>query len=275
MDTGKGVRIVRGMPGRFFVNLKSTLALLAALLLTAGGVAFSLPSVAAQNNTQTVTYPSGDEAVSGYLVMPGGAGKHPALIAIHEWWGLNDQVKEEARKLAAQGYLVLAIDLYRGKVGTTPEEAHELMRGVPDDRGIRDLEAAFTYLANRPDVDAGKIASIGWCMGGGYSIKLAEDQPKLAACIVNYGALPADPQNVAKIQAPVLGNFGADDRGITPASVRAFEAAMKAAGKSVDVKIYDGAGHAFENPDNKDGYRPVAADDAWQRITAFLKKTLQ
>jgi carboxymethylenebutenolidase len=213
--------------------------------------------------------------VSGYLVMPSGAGKHAALIAIHEWWGLNDQVKEEARKFAAQGYVVLAIDLYRGKVATTPEEAHELMRGVPDDRGIRDLQAAFTYLASRPDVDARKIASVGWCMGGGYSIKLAQDQPKLAACIVNYGPPPTDPANIAKIQAPVLGNFGADDKGITPTSVRAFEAAMKAAGKTVDVKIYDGAGHAFENPDNKDGYRPAAADDAWQRMIAFLKKTLQ
>jgi carboxymethylenebutenolidase len=92
---------------------------------------------------------------------------------------------------------------------------------------------------------------------------------------VNYGPLPTDPANIAKIQAPVLGSFGADDKGITPASVQAFETAMKAAGKSVDIKIYDGAGHAFENPNNKDGYRPAATDDAWTRMVAFLKKTLQ
>ena len=258
------------------MKLKIMAPFLAILILAvAAGVAFSLHAAAPQNNTQTVTYPSGDEAVSGYLAMPSGAGKHPALIAIHEYWGLNDQVKEEARKFAAQGYVVLAIDLYRGKVATTPDEAHELMRGVPDDRGIRDLEAAFTYLANRPDVNANKIGSVGWCMGGGYSIKLAVDQAKLAACIVNYGPLPTDSANIAKIQAPVLGNFGADDRGITPDSVHAFEAAMKAAGKSADIKIYDGAGHAFENPNNKDGYRPAATDDAWKRMVAFLKKTLQ
>ena len=112
-------------------------------------------------------------------------------------------------------------------------------------------------------------------MGGGYSIRFAVSEPKLAACIVNYGPLPTDPTNIAKIKAPVMGNFGADDRGITPASVQAFDAAMKAAGKSVDVKEYDGAGHAFENPNNKDGYRPAATADAWTRMTAFLKKALQ
>jgi carboxymethylenebutenolidase len=245
----------------------------AALMLLATGV--FLRAAKPPQNTQTVSYSSGSETVSGYLALPAGDGKHPALIAIHEWWGLNDWVKDEAQKFAAQGYVVLAVDLYRGKVATTPDEAHELMRGVPDDRGLRDLEAAFAYLASRPDVDASKIADVGWCMGGGYSIKLAVDQPKLAACIVNYGPLPTDPANIAKIHARVMGNFGADDRGITPASVNAFDAAMKSAGKSTDIKIYDGAGHAFENPNNQEGYRPAATADAWTRMTAFLKKTLQ
>jgi carboxymethylenebutenolidase len=112
-------------------------------------------------------------------------------------------------------------------------------------------------------------------MGGGWSIKLAMSEPKLAACAVNYGSLPTEAASIAKIKAPVLGNFGADDRGITPESVRAFDAAMKAAGKPVDVKIYDGAGHAFENPNNKDGYRPQAAADAWSRMEGFFQKTLQ
>jgi carboxymethylenebutenolidase len=225
--------------------------------------------------TETVSYKSGDETVNGFLALPDGGGKHPAIVVIHEWWGLNDQVKEDAQKVAALGYVALAVDLYRGKVATTPDEAHELMRGVPDDRGMRDLEAAFAYLAARPDVKPGKIGSVGWCMGGGWSIKLAMSEPKLAACAVNYGSLPTEAVSIAKIKAPVLGNFGADDRGITPDSVHAFDAAMKAAGKPVDVKIYDGAGHAFENPNNKDGYRPQAAADAWARMDAFFKKTLQ
>lgn len=238
-------------------------------------VAFALLVRAEPAKTETVTYKSGSETVSAFLALPGGHGRHPGIVVIHEWWGLNDQIKDEARKLADLGFVALAVDLYRGKVATTPEEAHELMRGVPDDRGMRDLEAAYSYLAARPDVRASKIGSVGWCMGGGWSIKLAMSEPHLAACIVNYGSLPTEASNIAKIDAPVLGNFGADDRGITPDSVHAFETAMKADGKSVDVKIYEGAGHAFENPNNKAGYRPQAAQDAWERMTSFLKKTLQ
>jgi carboxymethylenebutenolidase len=241
------------------------------LFLTMCSVAMQ---TAAATNTQTVSYKSGDEAVSGYLALPEGPGKHPAIIVIHEWWGLNDWVKEQAQKYAAQGYVALAADLYRGKVGSTPDEAHILMRGLPDDRGLRDLEAAFAYLASRPDVDAGKISSIGWCMGGGWSIKLAEDQPKLAAFVVNYGSLPTDAAIIAKIKAPMLGNFGADDGGIPPESVRTFEAAMKAAGKSVDIKIYPGAGHAYQNPNNKTGYRPEATQDSEKRIASFFAKYL-
>jgi carboxymethylenebutenolidase len=230
---------------------------------------------AAAQNTLTVSYKSGDETVNGYLALPSGGGKHPAIIVIHEWWGLNDWVKDQTKQFAADGYVALAVDLYRGKVGTTPDEAHILMRGLPDDRGLRDLEAAFAYLASRPDVEVTKIGAIGWCMGGGWSIKLAEVQPKLAAFVVNYGPLPTDAAIIAKIKAPMLGNFGADDKGIPPESVHAFEAAMKAAGKNPDIKIYEGAGHAFQNPNNKDGYRKQATEDADKRITSFFHKELQ
>jgi len=225
-------------------------------------------------NAEMVSYKSGNETVSGYLALPEGGGKHPAIIAIHEFWGLNDWVKEQAQNYAKQGYVALAVDLYRGQVGTTPDEAHILMRGMPDDRALRDLEAAFAYLGSRQDVEASKIGSIGWCMGGSWSIKLAEDQPKLAAFVVNYGSLPTDPAIIAKIKAPMLGNFGADDKGIPPASVQAFEAAMKSTGKNADIKIYDGAGHAFQNPNNKDGYRKEATADSDKRITAFFAKYL-
>jgi carboxymethylenebutenolidase len=244
-------------------------------MVALGILAFGLAMRAGAPKTETVTYKSGDETVSGYLALPDGAGKHPAIIVIHEWWGLNDWVKEQAQKYAAQGYVALAVDLYRGKVATNQDEAHILMRGLPDDRGMRDLEAAFTYLSSRPDVTAGKIGSIGWCMGGSWSIKLAVDQPKLAACVVNYGWLPSEPALVAKIKAPVQGNFGADDQGIPPKDVKAFEAAMKADGKFADIKIYDGAGHAFQNPNNKQGYRPEATTDASQRISSFFQKYLR
>ena len=225
--------------------------------------------------TQTVQYTRGNETVSGYLVAPTTSGKHPAIIVIHEWWGLNDWIREQARKFGDLGYVTLAVDLYRGKSTNDPVEAHELARGLPQDRGVADLKAAFSYLASRPDVEPDKIGVVGWCMGGGYSILLAQNEPKLAACVVNYGALPTDSQNIAKIQAPVLGNFGADDRGIPPQAVNAFVASMNGDGKTIDAKIYDGAGHGFENPNNKTGYRPEAAKDAWSRMVMFFKANLE
>jgi carboxymethylenebutenolidase len=224
---------------------------------------------------ENVTFPSGDETASGYLALPDSAGRHPALIVIHEWWGLNDWVKEQARKFAEQGYVALAPDLYHGQVAADPSQAHELSRGMPQDRAVRDLKAAFAYLATRNDVDQAKIGSVGWCMGGGLSLQLAIHEPRLAACVVNYGAMPTDPADIGKIRAPVLGNFGAEDRGIPPDAVRAFEAALKAAGKSADMKIYDGAGHAFENPNNQAGYRAEAAADAWKRMVDFFNRTLR
>ena len=248
--------------------------LIAATLLLVATAAVALAS-ATTAKTETVSYKSGDDTVSAYLALPSGGGKHPAIVVIHEWWGLNEWVKEQTQKFAEQGYVALAVDLYRGKVASTPDDAHILMRGLPDDRGMRDLESAFAYLSSRPDVDAGKIGSIGWCMGGSWSIKLAVDQPRLAACVVNYGWLPSDAALIAKIKAPVLGNFGAEDQGIPPKDVNAFAAAMKADGKTADIKIYDGAGHAFENPNNKQGYRPEAAADATQRSSVFFQKYLK
>jgi carboxymethylenebutenolidase len=222
-----------------------------------------------------VSYKSGDETVQGILYTPDGKGPFPGILVIHEWWGLNDWVKEQASKLADQGYAALAIDLYRGKVATTPDMAHELMRGVPEDRANRDLKAAFDYLASQPKVKKNRIGSIGWCMGGGYSLDMALDEPTLAADVINYGHLVTDPDAIKKINAPILGLFGAQDQGITPDDVHKFETAMKQQSKKIDIKIYDDAGHAFENPNNKTGYRPADATDAWQRTVDFLSENLK
>jgi carboxymethylenebutenolidase len=246
--------------------MKKTLIVLALLL-------FAVSAFAAES--KTVSYKSGDETVQGILYTPASKGPFPAIIVIHEWWGLNDWVKDEASKLSDQGYVTLAIDLYRGKVATTPEIAHEIMRGVPEDRAQRDLNAAFEFLASRPDVKKDRIGAIGWCMGGGYSLDVALQEPTLAADVINYGHLATDPDALKKINAPILGSFGAQDHGITPDDVHKFEATMKQLGKKVDLKIYDDAGHAFENPNNKDGYRPADAADAWQRTTEFFATTLK
>jgi carboxymethylenebutenolidase len=236
-----------------------------ALLTTASFAASSKP----------VSYKSGEESVQGILYTPQGKGPFPALIVIHEWWGLNDWVKEQASKLADEGYVALAVDLYRGKVATTPEQAHEIMRGVPEDRASRDLNAAFDFLKSQPNVKPDRIGSIGWCMGGGYSLDVALQQPTLAADVINYGHLATDPDALKKINAPILGIFGGKDQGITPADAKKFEQQMKQQGKKIDVVIYPDAGHAFENPNNKAGYRSEDAADAWKRTVNFLASTLK
>jgi len=231
------------------------------------------PSFAA--SSKDVSYKSGDETVHAMLYTPEAKGKAPGIIVIHEWWGLNDWVKEEASKLADQGYVALAIDLYRGKVATTPEEAHEIMRGVPEDRARRDLHAAFEFLQSQPNINKDRIGAIGWCMGGGYSLDVALQEPTLKADVINYGHLATDPASIDKIRANVLGLFGGQDRGIPVEDVKKFEQIMKAKGKKIDVVIYPDAGHAFENPNNKAGYRPDDAADAWKRITEFFARTLK
>ncbi|HEY6371690.1 MAG TPA: dienelactone hydrolase family protein [Candidatus Sulfotelmatobacter sp.] len=240
-------------------------------------LAFALSAASASTaDSKTVSYKSGDETVQGILYTPtGNGGPYPALIVVHEYWGLNDWVKDQALRLADQGYVTLAVDLYRGKVATTPEMAHEIMRGVPEDRAKRDLHAAFAFLASQPNVKKDRIGSIGWCMGGGYSLDVALQEPTLAATVINYGHLATDTDALKKINAPILGLFGGQDHGITPADVNKFKATLDQLGKKVEVKIYDDAGHAFENPNNKEGYRAADAADAWKRTVDFLAVTLK
>ena len=185
-------------------------------------------------------------------------------------------MKDQARALAKEGYVALAVDLYRGKVTNNQEEAHQLMSGLPEDRAVRDLKGAHAYLQSRADVRKDRIGVIGWCMGGKYALELATLEPGLKAVVAYYGAPPTDPAAIARIKAPILGNYGADDKGPSPEQVKAFEAAAKQAGKSVDAKFYAGAGHAFANPNNPwKGYREDAAKDAWARTTAFFAKHLK
>jgi len=242
-------------------------------LLTILMIALAAVSFAADG--KPVSYQSGSETVSGLLFTPQGKGPFPALVVIHEWWGLNDWVKEEASKLADQGYVALAIDLYRGKVATNPDEAHQIMRGVPQDRASSDLLAASAFLRSQKNVDPARVGSIGWCMGGGYSLDLAIADPKLKVAVINYGHLATDDANLKKIDAAILGIFGGQDKGITPADVNKFESQMKALGKTVDIHSFPDAGHAFENPNNKAGYRADDATEAWKLTLAFLDKYLK
>jgi carboxymethylenebutenolidase len=244
------------------------LALLLSLLLAA-------PVVFAASQPKQVSFSSGNQTVHALLYTPSTPGRHPAIVVIHEWWGLVPWVKQQAADLADQGYVALAVDLYRGKTADNPETAHELMRGLPQDRGVRDLVSAANYLKTLKSVDPSRMGAVGWCMGGGFAAQLAIADPDLRAVAINYGSLPTDPAALKQIHAAILGNFGALDQGITPQDVHEFASAMQSLGKPVDLKIYPDAGHAFENRNNKGGYRPADAKDAQERMRTFFHKYLQ
>ncbi len=169
----------------------------------------SLAAPAMAASPESVTFPSGDQQVHALLYVPSGAQPHPAIVVIHEWWGLVDWVKDQASNYADQGYVTLAVDLYRGQTATDPDTAHQLMRGLPQDRGVRDLVAAVDYLKHRKEVDPARIGAVGWCMGGGFALQLAIAEPSLRAVAINYGSLATDKAALSHVHAAVLGNFGA------------------------------------------------------------------
>lgn len=243
------------------------------LLLVAAGLTVASLALAGT----MVSYPSGSETASGYLAAPDGAGKKPAIVVIQEWWGLSAFEKGKADAFAKQGYVALAVDLYRGKLApeSDPDMAHQLMRGLPEDRAMRDLKGAIAYLRTRPDVDGSRIGAVGWCMGGGYSLALALSEPSLSGAVVYYGRLVTDPATIQTLKVPLLGNFGGKDEGIPPASVREFEAAAKKLGKPVDFKVYPDAGHGFASARDPKVYRPEEAKDADARTDAFFARVLK
>ncbi len=235
----------------------------------------AVSSRAAGPSGKMITFTSGSETPSAYLALPDGGGRKPAIIVIQEWWGVNDFVKGKADEFAKKGFVAMAPDLYRGKVATDPDTAHQLMRGMPEDRAIRDLKGAFEYLRSRDDVDATRIGSIGWCMGGGYSLALALEEPKLAGTVIYYGRLVTDDERIKSLAVPLLGNFGGTDQGIPPASVEEFARKAKAAGKSVDFKVYSEAGHAFASSSDPKVFRAADAKDADARTDVFFARVLK
>jgi carboxymethylenebutenolidase len=201
--------------------------------------------------------------------------KLPAAVMIHEWWGLNDNIKDMADELASEGYVVLAADLYNGEVATTPDKAMQLVGTVREnpEQAISNLQSAVQYLASLPNVNSSRIASLGWCFGGGQSLQLAlnSEQNPLAATVIYYGNLVNDTNELSKINWPVLGIFGDQDQSIPVESVNAFEQALNETGITNEIYIYPGVGHAFANPSG-DNYAPAETVDAWEKTLAFLKK---
>jgi carboxymethylenebutenolidase len=244
---------------------------------TASAASQRAPAVAV--DTQTVAYGTVDgEQVRGYLAQPASNGPGnslPAVLLVHEWWGLNDNIRSMARQLAGEGYRVLALDMYRGRAATTPQEAQAYMREVMGDmdRGTANLMSGAAYL--RQAHRTGKIGIMGWCFGGGWALGGALEMPQnVDAAVMYYGRVITSREQLAKLDAPLLGHFGAEDRGIPVDSVRAMEATLKELGKDVTIHVYPGATHAFANPSGQ-AYNAQAAERAWTRTLAFLAKNLK
>jgi carboxymethylenebutenolidase len=220
------------------------------------------------------------DSSSGYLAYPSSVNlankKIPGIIMIHENRGLNAYIKDMANTLARQGYVVLAVDLFKGQMATNNDQARLLSTSVRNNPGesIANLQSAVKYVSSLPFVDSSKIASIGWCFGGGQSLQLAlnsQNHP-LVATILYYGTpLITDAQQLSKIKWPILGIFGDKDQANPLPLINKFKVALDANKINNDILIYRGLGHAFANPSNQN-YAPKETADAWQKTLSFLKK---
>jgi carboxymethylenebutenolidase len=261
--------------------MRYSLALLLLALLAGCSAPSGKPSAveAAAPVTETVTYRSGEESIQGFLCRPAREGTYPALMLIHDDFGLTDWVREQAKRLAAQEYVVLAIDLYRGEVVSDLLDAHIMDRGLPEDRVYRDLKAAVDYLAGRKDVRAGRLGVVGWDMGGGYALDAALRDPRLRAVAICYGRLTTDAKLLAPLKASVLGIFAGKDKGISEETIEQFRAAMNKADKRIaGIRIYPECAHGFLNPSTwPTSGAPPAGDvkDAWEAIDDYLDTALQ
>lgn len=214
--------------------------------------------------------------VNGYLAYPESAhGGLPGVMMFPEWWGLNDNIKAMADKLAAQGYVVLALDVYSGKVAETPERARELMQAAMADRDALNANIRQGWKFMTEEIGALSVASMGWCLGGTLAFNTALLYPEeLAGVVVYYGFVTdTTPEQLAMLQMPVLGFFGAEDGGIPVKGVRRFENMLNELGKDVEIVVYENASHAFANPTG-DNFQAEAAEDAWRRTLTFLDRTL-
>jgi carboxymethylenebutenolidase len=223
---------------------------------------------------EIVTFPSNGGTCQGYLAKPA-SGSGPGVIVIQEWWGLTSWIQSIADRLAAEGYVALAPDLYHGEKAAEPDEAQKLMMAMKMDKAALDMSGAYDYLKAN---STGKVGSIGFCLGGGLSLFISTLKPT-DACVVYYGVLPGAQPDLTKLRAPVLGHYAENDGFCTPEAARALEQQIKGAGKQVEFHIYPGTTHAFMNtsdPIEKVGmsHNPEASKLAWDRTVAFYKQHL-
>ncbi len=228
--------------------------------------------------TSTVHYTSGDIQMAAYLARPKAKGTYPGLIVIQEWWGLNEHIKDIARRFAREGYVVLAPDLYSclgHKVTADPNEAGRLMSSLKPEQALKDLQATLAYLKNLEGVRHERLGVVGFCMGGTYALLLPCHTREIKAAVPFYGQVPSPADALKNLACPVLYIYGDADGWITMADVTRLQKGLKRYGKAGEVKIYHGAPHAFFNDTRKDVYRPAEAKDAWTRVLKFFARHLK
>ena len=220
-----------------------------------------------------VEYAANGKTTGGYLATPA-SGPGPGVIVIQEWWGLVPHVKDVADRFAGEGFVALAPDLYHGRNTTSPDEAGKLMMALEIGRAERDLRGAIDFLLARDDVAGERVGTVGFCMGGQLSLFAACANPSVGACVDFYGIHPNVTPDLASLQAPVLGFFAERDGFVTPEAARKLEADLRAAGKKVEITVFDGADHAFFNDSRPDVYHAAYAGECWSRMIAFYRRHL-
>ena len=209
---------------------------------------------------------------NGYLAEPSKDGQYPAVIMIHEWWGLNDNIRDMAEILASHGYVVFAVDLYDGEVATTSDEARQLRSSFDDQYWMENMNVATQYIQEQHSPE--KIGSIGWCFGGGQSLNLALNNEDMDATVIYYGSLVTEPEALSSINWPILGIFAELDQGIPPEQVNEFESTLNELEITNEIHIYPEVNHAFANPSG-DRYAPEASMDAWNKTISFFEMNLR
>jgi carboxymethylenebutenolidase len=225
---------------------------------------------------EIVEFPSNGHSASGYLA-PATSGSGPGVILIQEWWGLVPHITDVADRLAAEGFTVLAPDLYHGETTTEPDEAGKLMMALNITQAGKDMSGAIDHLRSLDSVTGDKVGVIGFCMGGGLALVLACLRPDaIGATVPFYGLIPwehAQP-DYSKLDAPVLGHYAAEDGFFTPDLVEALQSQLSSLGKEADLEIYPGTDHAFFNDTRPEVYNAEASARAWLQTVGFLHANL-
>ena len=224
--------------------------------------------------TASITFPVNGQEGMGYLAQPDDGGTHPGVVVIQEFWGLDGHIRDVTERVAREGFVALAVDLYHGQSATEPDEARKLAMNMNRERAVKDCIGAVRNLKSMVEVAPKRVGCVGFCMGGSMTLALAAATPDVAAAAPFYAGMQPGPDELARIEAELFCAFGAEDQGIPLEKVKAFEQTLADKRRRAIVKVYDGAPHSFFN-DTKPSYRPEAARDAWGRTLELFRRVLK